>query len=276
VARTNRRPPMAMPRLASGWVRLTDESPLVPQSHFSTLLLVVGASSGGVVTRRQTNQATVNTGSTGGRRTRRASSRRSPTTKSATSTPAVTTTAPSPSRLSGRRTRVTAKNASATITRVTCRYRPGAGGPGSGPARPRPWLARTPPRPAPPAGDPHQRDQRGGGRGEAGVVGQLPRVAEAAAGQQSEPHAGGPSGAVQRLLHCGVTWQTPPNRGTARALTTLRGVEPAMVAGLVGNQNVGRQAYRRTKADSQGSASVVAMGHLLRYPGVRRPVRRAN
>jgi hypothetical protein len=39
-----------MPRLASGWVRLTDEGPLVPQSQFSTLLLVVGASSGGVVT----------------------------------------------------------------------------------------------------------------------------------------------------------------------------------------------------------------------------------
>ena len=39
-----------MPRFASGWVRLTDEGPLVPQSQFSTLLLVVGASSGGVVT----------------------------------------------------------------------------------------------------------------------------------------------------------------------------------------------------------------------------------
>jgi hypothetical protein len=38
-----------MPRFASGWVRLTDEGPLVPQSQFSTLLLVVGASSGGVV-----------------------------------------------------------------------------------------------------------------------------------------------------------------------------------------------------------------------------------
>jgi hypothetical protein len=177
MARTNRRPPIGDAAVGVRMGPAHRRGSFSPTVEFSTLLLVVGASSGGVVTAAQTDQARVNTGSTGGRRTRRASSRRSSATESATSTPAVTTTAPSPSRLSGRRTRVTAKNASATITRVTCRYRPGAGGPGSGPARPRPWLARTPPRPAPPAGDPHQRDQRGGGRGEAGVVGQLVKVA---------------------------------------------------------------------------------------------------
>jgi transposase len=31
---------------------------------------------------------------------------------------------------------------------------------------------------------------------------------------------------LRLLLHCGVTWQTPPDRKTAKPLTTFRGVEP--------------------------------------------------
>jgi hypothetical protein len=167
-----------MPRFASGWVRLTDEGPLVLQSQFSTLLLVMGASSGGVVKaapdqpgkgehrvdRWAPHQA-------GQQPTQLDDRERDQHASGHHDGP------PNPSWLSGRRTRVTAKNASATLARVTCRYRPGAGGPGSGPARPRPWLARPPPRPTPPAGDPHQRNQRGGGWSEQGVVGQLVRVA---------------------------------------------------------------------------------------------------
>jgi hypothetical protein len=191
VARTNRRPPIGDAAVRVRMGPAHRRGSFSPTVAVSTLLLVVGASSGGVVTaapdqpgegehrvdRWAPHQA-------GQQPTQLDDRERDHHASGHHDGP------PSPSWLSGRRTRVTAKNASTTIARLTCRYRPGAGGPGSGPARPRPWLARTPPRPAPPAGDPHQRDQRGGGRGEAGVVGQLVRVAEAEAGQQPEPHPG--------------------------------------------------------------------------------------
>ena len=131
----------------------------------------------------------MNAGSTGGRQTRRASRRRSSATESATSTPrAVTTTAPEPVGAVGQ------------AGAGGGQERQGRHGQGDVPVPGRiladlvvietdfalgllECLFDPPPR----ARDLDQGDQRGVGRGEADVVGQLPRVAEAAAGQQQNP-----------------------------------------------------------------------------------------
>jgi hypothetical protein len=130
----------------------------------------------------------VNAGSTGGRQIRRASSRRSSATESATSTP--------PEPVGG----VGQAGAGGG------QERQGRHGQGDVPVpgqiladliviQPDLALGLLEGLLNPPAAarDLDQGHQRGGGRGQADVGGQLARVAAAAAGQQPEPHVGRPA-----------------------------------------------------------------------------------
>jgi hypothetical protein len=135
----------------------------------------------------------VNTGSPGGRQTRQASSRRSSATESATSTPsAVTTTAP--------QARLEYRKAGAGHGQERQRDHDQGGVPVPGQiladlvvVQPDLALGLLEGLLHPPAAarNPDQGGQWGVGRGEADVVGQLARVAAAAAGQQPEAHIAG-------------------------------------------------------------------------------------